>query len=139
MPGAAFQLTERDLEDFATGAWILGTGGGGDPYFSLLEAKLHLAAGRQVTVIDPLSLPDDALVACVGQMGAPLAKQEKLCDGEVIASTIPMMEEHLGRRFGAVMQWGGGGANGKRSLEGTFLPGCTLTARAAARSIAGRR
>ena len=28
-----------------------------------------------------------------------------------------------------------GGANGKRSLEGTFLPGCILTARAAARSI----
>jgi predicted oxidoreductase len=29
----------------------------------------------------------------------------------------------------------GGGASGKRSLEGTFLPGCILTGRAAARSI----
>lgn len=29
----------------------------------------------------------------------------------------------------------GGGASGKRSLEGTFLPGCILTARAAARAI----
>ena len=27
------------------------------------------------------------------------------------------------------------GASGKRSLEGTFLPGCILTARAAARHI----
>jgi predicted oxidoreductase len=38
---------------------------------------------------------------------------------------------------GEAAGFGGGGANGKRSLEGTFLPGCILTARAAARSIAG--
>jgi len=36
---------------------------------------------------------------------------------------------------GEAAGFGGGGANGKRSLEGTFLPGCILTARAAARSI----
>ena len=29
----------------------------------------------------------------------------------------------------------GGGVCGKRSLEGTFLPGCVMTARSAARSI----
>ena len=39
---------------------------------------------------------------------------------------------------GEAAGFGGGGANGKRSLEGTFLPGCILTARAAARSIAGK-
>jgi uncharacterized protein len=38
---------------------------------------------------------------------------------------------------GEAAGFGGGGANGKRSLEGTFLPGCILTARAAARSIRG--
>ena len=36
---------------------------------------------------------------------------------------------------GEAAGFGGGGASGKRSLEGTFLPGCVLTARAAARSI----
>ncbi|MCA0241829.1 MAG: FAD-binding protein [Proteobacteria bacterium] len=40
---------------------------------------------------------------------------------------------------GEAAGFGGGGACGKRSLEGTFLPGCILTARAAARSIAGGR
>lgn len=123
MPNAPFELTVQDLEDFATGAWILGTGGGGDPYFSLLEAKLHLAAGRRVTVIDPLSLADDALVACVGQMGAPLAKQEKLCDGPVIASTITMMEEYLGRKFEAVMLWEVGGNNGFQAVLSGLLLG----------------
>lgn len=39
---------------------------------------------------------------------------------------------------GEAAGFGGGNASGKRSLEGTFLPGCILTARAAARSITGR-
>ncbi|HEX7385416.1 MAG TPA: FAD-dependent oxidoreductase [Burkholderiaceae bacterium] len=37
---------------------------------------------------------------------------------------------------GEAAGFGGGGASGKRSLEGTFLPGCILTAQAAARDIA---
>lgn len=36
---------------------------------------------------------------------------------------------------GEAAGFGGGGSNGKRSLEGTFLPGCILTARAAARHL----
>ena len=36
---------------------------------------------------------------------------------------------------GEAAGFGGGGASGRRSLEGTFLPGCILTAHAAARSI----
>ncbi|MBP9712137.1 MAG: FAD-dependent oxidoreductase [Sterolibacterium sp.] len=36
---------------------------------------------------------------------------------------------------GEAAGFGGGGASGKRSLEGTFLPGCIMTARAAARAI----
>ena len=39
---------------------------------------------------------------------------------------------------GEAAGFGGGGASGTRSLEGTFLPGCILTARAAARSITGK-
>lgn len=41
--------------------------------------------------------------------------------------------------IGEAAGFGGGGASGKRSLEGTFLPGCILTARAAARSIVAGR
>jgi hypothetical protein len=36
---------------------------------------------------------------------------------------------------GEAAGFGGGNSNGIRSLEGTFLPGCILTARAAAKSI----
>lgn len=40
---------------------------------------------------------------------------------------------------GEAAGFGGGGTSGKRSLEGTFLPGCILTARAAARSVTSGR
>ncbi len=35
--------------------------------------------------------------------------------------------------------FGGGGAHGKRALEGTFLGGCIITARVAAQSITGNK
>jgi predicted oxidoreductase len=38
---------------------------------------------------------------------------------------------------GEAAGFGGGGMHGKRSLEGTFLGGCVLTGRVAARTIAG--
>ena len=38
---------------------------------------------------------------------------------------------------GEAAGFGGGGSNGKRSLEGTFLPGCILTAHAAVRRLRG--
>lgn len=38
---------------------------------------------------------------------------------------------------GEASGFGGGGSNGKRSLEGTFLAGCVLTGRYAGRAIAG--
>jgi len=36
---------------------------------------------------------------------------------------------------GEAAGFGGGGASGKRSLEGTFLSGCILTARKTAQAI----
>ncbi|HET9538265.1 MAG TPA: DUF917 domain-containing protein [Mesorhizobium sp.] len=122
MPAEHRRITMDDLEPFAIGAWILGTGGGGDPYHSLLEARKHWAMGKSVDLVDPLALDDDDLIACVGQMGAPLALQEKMCDGPVIARTITMMEEYLGRKFKAIMLWEVGGNNGFQP----FLAGAIL-------------
>jgi DUF917 family protein len=104
-------LTEADFDALALGAWILGTGGGGDPYHSLLEIRKLYREGRRVTLMDPLALGDDQPVAVVGQMGAPLVVQEKMTDASVMAETIRMMERHLGRRFEAIALWEVGGNN----------------------------
>jgi DUF917 family protein len=104
-------MTDADYEALALGAWILGTGGGGDPYHSLLEMRTLAREGRTVWLLDPLDLEDDALVAVVGQMGAPLVIQEKMTDAHVMAETIRLMERHLGRRFTAIALWEIGGNN----------------------------
>ena len=55
----------------AAGAGILGTGGGGNPYYGQLHVLQLLRGGAEVRVVDPDELPDDALCVSVGGMGAP--------------------------------------------------------------------
>ena len=85
-------LTEADIDDLRVGAWILGTGGGGDPYYGYLCLKKLYAQGRVVDVIDPMDLPDDAYVAAVNQMGSPLPAEERLTDPATVTRAIREME-----------------------------------------------
>lgn len=107
---------EEDLKPLATGAWILGAGGGGDPYHAFLNLEQLYARGRRVSLVDPEELADDALVAVVSTMGAPLVGEERLTDPRVAALAVQMMEEHLGRPFDAVMSLEIGGANSFQPL-----------------------
>jgi len=100
----------------ATGAWILGAGGGGDPYQALLNMQTLYRAGRVVHLVDPLDLGDDAQVAVVSTMGAPLVGEERLTDPAVAALAVRQMEEHLGRAFDAVMALEIGGSNAFQPL-----------------------
>jgi hypothetical protein len=116
-------IREDDLEPLATGAWILGAGGGGDPYHALLNLKQLYAEGRQVSLLDPEELADDALVAVVSTMGAPLVGEERLTDPRVAALAVEMMEGHLSRSFDAVMSLEIGGANAFQPLMVAALRG----------------
>src|SRR6266851_3336384 len=105
-------VSAEEIESLAIGAWILGTGGGGSPYLALLNMRALYRQGAVVSLMDPLDLADDDLVAVVSNMGAPLVGQERLTDPKTIASAVIMMEEYLGRRFRAIMslEIGGGRA-----------------------------
>lgn len=116
-------LTGEDIEALAIGAWILGTGGGGDPYHKLLNMRRLYADGHSVTLIDPMSLADDAHVAVVSNMGAPIVGQERLSDPEFSARPVRMMEQYLGRKFDAVMALEIGGGNGLQPLMIAALTG----------------
>src|SRR5688500_13875597 len=104
-------VSAGEIEALATGAWILGTGGGGSPYYGLLNMRKLYADGARVTLIDAADLADDDPVAVVSQMGAPLVGQERLTDPASIARAVTMMEEYLGRPFRAVMAVEIGGGN----------------------------
>ena len=104
-------VTAAEIEALAIGAWILGTGGGGSPYYALLNMRGLYRQGARVSLMDPADLADDDLVAVVSNMGAPLVGQERLTDPATIARAVTMMEEYLGRTFRAVMSVEIGGGN----------------------------
>jgi DUF917 family protein len=119
----ARSLSAADIEALAAGAWILGTGGGGDPYHKLLNLRLLYQHGHQVQLIDPQSLADDALVAVVSTMGAPIVGQERLTDPAFSVRPLRMMEDYLGRPFDAVMALEIGGGNGLQPMLVAALTG----------------
>ena len=116
----------EDLDALATGAWVLGTGGGGDPYCSLVAAKELYRAGRSVDLLDPADLADDELVAMVSFQGAPLVNSERLPDPAMMQKAVRVMEDHIGRRFSAVMSSEIGGSNGVQPLLAAASMGLPL-------------
>ena len=116
-------LSIDDIEALALGAWILGTGGGGTPYHKLLNMRELYRKGHVVSLIDPLGLDDDALVAVLSNMGAPLVGQERLADAAFAVKPLRIMERFLGRAFDAVMSLEIGGGNGVHPLMVAALTG----------------
>jgi N-methylhydantoinase A/oxoprolinase/acetone carboxylase beta subunit len=70
-------VSETDLEFISTGCYILGTGGGGNPYQHFLRLREMKRAGAILRVISPQDLKDDDLVACGGAKGSPQVSIEK--------------------------------------------------------------
>jgi len=56
------QITLDNLDHFAIGATVLGTGGGGDPYIGKLMAEQAIEEHGPVDLLPPTEVPDDALV-----------------------------------------------------------------------------
>ena len=97
------EITDDDLECLATGAGVMGTGGGTHPYVELLNIQKLYRAGRRVRLVDAAALADDAQIAVVGFMGTPLVTKERLPDPEHAIRPVKMMEDYTGRRFDAAM------------------------------------
>lgn len=106
------KLAECEIEPLATGAWILGAGGGGSPHDAFLNLRQLYRDGVSIDLMAPAELADDDLVAVVSTMGAPLVGQERLADPELSARPVRALEDYLGRRFRAVMPVEIGGGNG---------------------------
>jgi len=104
-------VSAAEIESLAIGAWILGTGGGGSPYLALLNMRKLYREGIVCSLLDPMDLADDARVAVVSNMGAPLVGQERLTDPQTIARAVRMMEEYRDFCFDAIMSLEIGGGN----------------------------
>lgn len=116
-------VSAEEMEALAVGAWILGTGGGGDPYQKLLNMRQLYKKGYRASLLDPMYLNDDDRVAVVSGMGAPLVGQERLADPHFAVKPVRMMEEYCGARFRAIMALEIGGGNGLQPFMVAALMG----------------
>jgi DUF917 family protein len=114
--GAARYLTVEDVRDMAVGTAFLGSGGGGAPDTALLQLEAALANGRRIKLVDLAMVPDDALIAPCGWMGAPTVSEEKLPNGQEAARGLAKLEEITGQKVYAVFPMEIGGSNGLSPL-----------------------
>lgn len=110
------QVTVEDIHPIAIGAGILGTGGGGNPYLGSLHLRSVLEEFGPQPVLNPLTLPDDACLVVCGNVGAPTVSIEKLPQGREMAEAVIQLQNHIGRRFDAVVIAEIGGANSMQPL-----------------------
>lgn len=105
-------ITPDMVRWIATGAGILGTGGGGNPYYGQLHLLRLLREGAQVRLAAAGELPDDALCVCVGGMGAPTIGIEKVRRGDEPLVALRALEAHTGQQAGYLISGEIGGSNG---------------------------
>jgi len=116
-------LTEADIEALAIGAAILGTGGGGNPYIGKLRCLQQLRAGNRVALIGLDELSDDAYVAPIGGIGAPIVGIEKLEEGNEGVRALRALESHCNRKIDALIAAEIGGGNSMEPLINGAITG----------------
>jgi DUF917 family protein len=77
-------ISETDLDWITTGCYILGTGGGGSPYSSMIRLRSMLRRGDVIRVVNPYDLADDAQIGCGSGAGSPTVGIEKLAGDEMV-------------------------------------------------------
>lgn len=111
----AWNISETDLDWITTGCYILGTGGGGSPYTTMLRLRKSLRNGETVRVVNPQHVPDEAQIGCGSAAGSPVVAIEKLAGDEIIESQQELFKV-CGTKPTHMMSLEIGGANGLQSL-----------------------
>lgn len=120
------EIRTEDLDWLATGAGILGTGGGGDPRLGRLRLKAIFENEDypdHVEIISPEELSPNATVASVGGMGAPTISREKFPKGDEDLKSLRAIETASGDKVDAIIPGEIGGANSMAPLCVAALTG----------------
>ena len=112
-------LTPADVDRFAFGVMLLGSGGGGqeqDVYTIALMLRQALLANGDVRLLDPDEADPDGFGIRVGFLGAPTVMIEKLPSGDEALGALRTLEGDAAKRISAVIGWEMGGVSGLASL-----------------------
>ncbi|KAI0854280.1 DUF917-domain-containing protein, partial [Daldinia vernicosa] len=108
-------INETDLSWISIGCYILGTGGGGSPYSSMIRLRQMLRRGDVVRVVSPDDLSDDAAIATGGHAGSPTVGIEKL-SGDEMTEAQEELYKICGDNPTHVISVEIGGGNGLQSM-----------------------
>lgn len=109
-------ISEVDLHWITIGCYILGTGGGGSPYSTMLRVRGILRSGGTVRVVSPDDLKDDARVGCGGGAGSPTVGIEKLQSDELMDAQNHLYDLFKGGKATHIIPVEIGGSNGLSGL-----------------------
>jgi DUF917 family protein len=109
-------ISEVDLDWISIGCYILGTGGGGSPYSTMLRVRSILRSGGTVRVVSPDDLKDDDRVGCGGGAGSPTVGIEKLHSDEMMDAQNHLYDLYKGGRATHIIPLEIGGSNGLQGL-----------------------
>jgi uncharacterized protein len=113
MPVTMKRLLDPDtLRALSRGCAILGAGGGGDAYVTLLQALQATEDFGPVPLVDLDELPDDALIMPCAGIGATTVVLEKFENGDEGARLRDHLQFMTGRPVAALMSTEIGGGNG---------------------------
>ncbi|GIN73123.1 hypothetical protein J14TS2_35980 [Bacillus sp. J14TS2] len=104
-------LHEKDIENIAIGATVLGTGGGGDPYIGKMMALSAIKKFGPVQVISIDELNEDDWVLPASGMGSPSVLVEKIPSFEQLSAPLQAYEKAAGKKTDVVMPIEVGGVN----------------------------
>src|SRR5699024_9307026 len=104
-------LKRDDLEPLAIGAGILGTGGGGSPYLHKTFMAELLRDGQEVPVVPASELPDEAVIASTGGVGAPTVSVERPREGQEFLHALRALERYAGQTVTHMISAEIGGGN----------------------------
>jgi DUF917 family protein len=104
-------VSEDVLDDIATGAAILGTGGGGSPYVGKLMAREAIRAAGPVEVVQVEDVGDAEQAITTAIMGAPSVFAEKLPEGLEVDRAFRAVLAYLRREVEYTMPIEAGGLN----------------------------
>ncbi len=104
-------ITSAMIEDIATGAAFLGTGGGGDPYIGAVLCREALDRFGPVELIPLSALKDDDAVFIAAMMGAPTVLIEQLMSLDEVDCAVRALERRVGRQATAMIAAEIGGVN----------------------------
>jgi DUF917 family protein len=112
-------ISAEDIDPLIEGLTIMGTGGGGSPEFGKTILRNDLQQGRELSVISPDDIADDAQVVSGGIMGSTeiidrLGFDEIVRGWETtfeLATVTRVMEHVLGRPIDCIVPFEVGGLN----------------------------